>query len=125
MTAITVKVPAVPPRECSPNWRGHWSRRSSASRYFKDMVYMHAIDARNTRGVAFPLKKATLSLEVIYTTTRRRDLDNIVAMFKPGLDGLVKAELLTDDDAKHLKLGDINTRVGDTKTTIITLTERG
>ncbi len=32
METATIVVPMLPPRECSPNWRGHWTEHARAAR---------------------------------------------------------------------------------------------
>ena len=39
---------------------------------------------------------------------RRRDRDNLLASFKPGLDGIVDSALILDDDAEHLEIGKVD-----------------
>ncbi|GAI20459.1 unnamed protein product, partial [marine sediment metagenome] len=68
-------------------------------------------DARNRgyrEGMSFPFVKAKLDLTFIFPQQRRRDRDNLLASFKPGLDGIVDSGLLLDDDAEHLVIGKVD-----------------
>jgi len=111
---MRVEVPFLPPAECSPNWRGHWSRRHKAAKLYQQAVFYESVDARNKlerlpwRPWFPPFEKARLTLTFSFTYFRERDEDNLRAMFKPGQDALVQAELIKGDSPEHLVLGAIN-----------------
>jgi Holliday junction resolvase RusA-like endonuclease len=44
-------------------------------------------------------------LTFIFQEIRRRDRDNLLASFKPGVDAIVDAGLVLDDDSEHLQIG--------------------
>lgn len=44
--SLQVKIPALPPKECSPNWRGHWSQKARAFKEFKQLAYLCALEAK-------------------------------------------------------------------------------
>lgn len=82
-------------RELSPNWRGHWAGKAKAKKKLRDAWAGAALqqgarkitaDALTVRLVFFPPDK------------RARDLDNLLASVKAGLDGL--ADVLGVDDSK-------------------------
>ena len=54
---------------------------------------------------------ARLDLTMVYAVERVRDRDNIISMFKPGLDAVVRAGLIAGDDSKRLHWGDVNIEV--------------
>ncbi|GAI50850.1 unnamed protein product, partial [marine sediment metagenome] len=67
-------------------------------------------DARNRgyrKGLSFPFIKAKLNLTVVFAELRLRDEDNLLARFKPGLDAVVDAGLILDDDVEHLEIGQV------------------
>jgi len=114
---IIIEVPMLPPKECSPNWRGHWAQRSKASKAFKEAVFYFV--PRDTH-----FEKARLDLAFVFKDNRRRDEDNLRARFKPGQDALVLAGLIPDDNYWHLVMGDITIEVDKVRAplTIIKLT---
>ena len=133
---LRIEVPALPPKECNPNWRGHWSERQRASNEFKRSVFYCAIDARNRdeeailrrkSGEYYTFDKAKIDLTFIFPTIRGRDEDNLRAQFKPGLDALVMANFILDDTPEYLVTGDIKVDVDKDRApmTVIELTEAG
>ena len=92
-------------------------------------MFYCSVDARNRgyrEGVSFPFTKARLNLTFVFPEHRRRDRDNCLSMFKPGLDGIVDAGLLLDDDAEHLEIGNVDILVDPERAplTIIELEEQ-
>lgn len=108
---MRIEVTQLPPIEYSPNWRGHWTEKNRAGKIYHDAVFYCCVDARNRGfggGMSFPLTKAVLNLTFVFSEHRRRDRDNLLAKFKPGLDGIVGSGLLLDDDAEHLEIGKVD-----------------
>jgi len=125
---MRIEVSQVPPVEYSPNWRGHWVQRHQAGRTYGLAVFYCCVDYKNCLGDAFtPIQVARLDLTVVYPVTRVRDRDNLIAMFKPGLDAVVSAGLITGDDSKHLHWGEVNVETDKDRAplTIIELEEIG
>ena len=58
--------------------------------------------------MSFPFIKARLDLTFVFAEHRRRDRDNCLASFKPGIDAIVDAGLLLDDDSEHLQIGKVD-----------------
>ena len=107
---MRIEVHQLPPVTSSPNWRGHWAPQRKGARVYHNAVFYCCVDARNRgyrEGMSFPFTKARLNLTFVFPEQRRRDRDNLLARFKPGLDAIVDAGLLLDDDAKHLEIGEI------------------
>ena len=74
-------------------------------------MFYACVDARNRalmEGTNYLFIKAKLNLTFIFPQRRRRDRDNCLARFKPGLDAIVQAGLLLDDDAEHLQIGKVD-----------------
>ena len=108
---ITITVHQLPPQECSPNSRVHWAVRKIASDCYEAEVDVFAIQARNKDPRSYPLDKAIVTLTLVVADKRRRDLDNFWTRFKPGMDALVRAGVLVDDDIEHLQHGEITVEV--------------
>ncbi|GAI72999.1 unnamed protein product, partial [marine sediment metagenome] len=75
---------------------------------YHDAAFYCCVDARNRgyrEGLSFPFVKAKLNLTVVFAEMRLRDEDNLLARFKPGLDAVVDAGLILDDDVEHLEIG--------------------
>ena len=85
-----------PPRELSPNARhGHWSTLARAKQRYR---FACAVQAR-TQGVgAVQAREIAMSLVFVPPDRRARDLDNLIASMKAGLDGL--ADVLGVDDSR-------------------------
>ena len=104
---MRIEVTQLPPASSSPNWRGHWTQRDKEGKVYHNAVFYSCVDARNTaylKGISFPFVKAKLTLTCVFAEKRRRDRDNLLAKFKPGLDAIVHAGLVLDDDAGHLQV---------------------
>ncbi len=101
------EVSQLPPVEFSPNWRGFWADRYKAGQVYQNAVYYSCVDVRN-KGNCKPFDKATLNLTFVFALHRRRDRDNLIAMFKPGQDAIVDAGLIVDDDVEHLQIGKVD-----------------
>jgi hypothetical protein len=126
---MRIEVSQLPPVECSPNWRGHWSQRHEASIVYQTAVYYECIQVKNA-AIALdsewhPFKRPRLDLTFVFPCQRKRDEDNLRARFKPGQDALVLAGLIKGDTKDNLILGDINIEVDRLKAplTVIELRE--
>lgn len=111
MARLRIDVTQLPPASSSPNWRGHWGSKYKGSRVYHDAVFYCCVDARNRAlmgGVSLPFIKARLKLTFVFPEHRRRDRDNLLSQFKPGLDGIVDAGLVLDDAAEYLELGEVD-----------------
>lgn len=104
---MRIEVSQLPPVEFSLNWRGVWADRYKAGQVYQEAVFYSCVDARN-KGNWKPFDKARVNLTFVFAVRRRRDFDNLLARFKPGLDGIVQAGLIVDDDAEHLEIGKVD-----------------
>ena len=122
---MRIEIPFLPPGETSPNWRGHWSVKSPAAAKFREAVRLCAINQRNLTKKWKPFVRPIMSLTFVFDMVRNRDEDNMRARFKPGLDGLVDAELLLDDSPGRLITGELTMIIDKDRSpmTIIELTE--
>lgn len=119
---MLIEIPFLPPGEMSPNARLHWSVKSPAAAVFRDAVRLYCINQRNLTKRWVPFCRPVMDLTFIFDKDRRRDEDNMRARFKPGLDGMVDAELLIDDNPKRLITGDL-TMVVDKERAPLTIIE--
>lgn len=92
-----------PPRECSPNARVHWGVKARAASEYRQTCKVLGRSAYN-KGNAPLQDRVDVSITFVLTSKRRRDLDNLVAMFKPGMDGLVDGGLLRDDSIWDIRV---------------------
>lgn len=127
---MRIEVNQLPPIECSPNWRGHWAQRHQAARIYQEAVFYSCVDVRNQLmaiGEWQPFNRVRIDLTFVYPEYRRRDRDNIVSRAKSGIDAIVDAALLLDDDAEHLEIWKVDILVdpGRAPLTIIGLEELG
>ncbi|MBA7670780.1 hypothetical protein ES703_78927 [subsurface metagenome] len=108
---MRIKICQLPPNEYSPNWRGDWAQRYKAGQVYQEAVYYECVNERNKADKWKPVDRATVNLTFIFPCLRKRDEDNLRTRFKPGLDAMVKAGLITDDDMKHLNIGKVKVLV--------------
>ena len=123
--SMRIEVPFLPPVEYSPNSPVCWALKYKAGKLYHDAVFYCCVDARNRgyrKGLSFPLVKAKLNLTVVFAELRLRDEDNLLARFKPGLDAIVDAGLILDDDVEHLEIGRVEAVV-DLKPAPLTIIE--
>lgn len=82
-----------PPKELSPNARLHWSKKSKAAKAYRAACYLLTKQA----GVKVDWEgRVLVSLEYYPPNKRPRDLDNMLASTKSGLDGLADALNVND-----------------------------
>ncbi len=124
---MVIEIPFLPPEKLSPNARVHWSKRSPAAAAFRDAVRLCCIDRRNRAKKWVPFARPVMNLTFVFDKDRRRDEDNMRARFKPGLDGMVDAGLLLDDNPRRLITGRLTMVVDKDRAplTIIELEETG
>lgn len=118
---LTITIPGLPPAILSPNARVHWSQKARAANGYGATVFYCAVDARNRTGEPGKWKDldhAHVTVTFMLPDHRRRDLDNLIASFKPGLDALVRCGILEDDSAGHVTL-EYEAEFGDEAMTIV------
>lgn len=98
-----------PPKQLSPNARGHWSVKSRYARRYRSTCHAYAHNARVAAGVKLQAgQQLSLSLVFCPPDRRKRDDDNLVAAFKSGRDGI--ADALGIDDSQFVttfRIGDV------------------
>lgn len=84
-----------PPKELSPNSRGHWAALAKAKKAYREAcawtAKLHGASPIQADGLH-------LTIEFVPPTRRAFDLDNALARMKSGLDGL--ADVLGVDDSR-------------------------
>lgn len=82
-----------PPSSLSPNTRSHWRAHAKAKAQYRQACAYHA---RMQGAERIEAKRLSVRLRFVPPDRRRRDLDNLIASMKSGLDGL--ADVLKVDD---------------------------
>ena len=104
--AVTALVLAYPPKPLRPNARPNRYEKAAAVREYRYACKVDALNYMRRHGIESPLP-APVELVVTFSVAAGPlpDPDNALASFKAGIDGLVDARLLVDDNADVLKLG--------------------
>lgn len=79
-----------PPKDLSPNARLHWAKRSKAAKAYRTECGWHVRAACQQPKFA-PSGPITLDIEFVQPDRRGRDLDNMLASIKAGIDGIADA----------------------------------
>lgn len=97
---ISIELPYLPPAEYSRNARVHWTKLHKAKdRVYEDIAILLA-EAGFRREYIYI--KAHVTMRFYLPDKRQRDADNLITRSKPVLDGLVRAELIADDNLKTI-----------------------
>jgi len=99
---MRVEIPALPPKETNPNWRGHWGARAKSVKEFRKMAFYCAYN-QLLFGVPRFIKAEVEITLVIPDRRYFRDPDNMLSSIKPAIDGCVDAGIILGDDDKHLQ----------------------
>ena len=108
---LTITIPGLPPRECSPNARVHWIVKAKHAAHYRETVRIIAQSfareySRTESATSFvigqPPARALVDVTFIVPDKRRRDKTNYASAFKAGLDGLVDAGVIVDDSHEHI-----------------------
>jgi len=114
-----------PPKELSPNWRGHWARKAKAAKLYRMACRLAVLKSLSQDQVqqARQWGQLELSLNFYPRDRRKRDDDNLIASFKSGRDGI--ADALGVDDANFLTTARLMPFDSEHKATVIaTINER-
>lgn len=79
-----------PPSALSPNVRSHWRSHAKAKKSYRQACAWQALAQGVTAG-CMPAGRVRVSMTFMPPDKRRRDLDNLIAAMKSGLDGLADA----------------------------------
>jgi Holliday junction resolvase RusA-like endonuclease len=100
---LTIRLPYLPARELSPNWRSFMPGAMFAVKRERDQLQQDvAILAKaELSRVGIDQRPAFRRISIKYTflvpTQRHRDADNYIARMKPAQDALVKIGVVQDD----------------------------
>ena len=84
-----------PPAVLSPNARAHWARRSTAAKKYR----ADACLLSQSQGCrALDADRLTVEVTFYPPDKRRRDMDNLLAQIKSGLDGIADATGVDDSN---------------------------
>jgi hypothetical protein len=99
---VRIVIPMLPPKESSPNWRGHWTKKARAVHLYRVAAKYYALIASESTHPGY--EKAEVSISLVVRDSRYyRDPDNMVASLKPAIDGCVDAGIIRDDSDEHLR----------------------
>ena len=97
-----------PTKDLSPNARGHWAVKARAKKAYRALCAWQAKSQGMTRSDA---KRLHLKITFVPPNRRARDLDNMLASLKSGLDGL--CDVLGVDDSKwSIEISKADDRIG-------------
>lgn len=95
-----------PPAALSPNSRAHWAKKAKAVKAYRRDCGYATVGAKGRAGISGP---ASLSVTFRPPNARPRDMDNLLASIKAGLDGICDALAINDR-----QFGEITVRRGET-----------
>jgi len=99
-TTLTIALPGLPPKECSPNARVHWAEKAKFVAAYRLSTYYYASVEKRRQTWLAP-DKAKVDVTFVVPDRRRRDKTNLASAWKAGLDGIVDAGLIQDDSHEH------------------------
>ncbi len=88
-----------PPTETHPNSRKHWAVKMRVVKNYRHQCYMAARSYRID-----PAYEGDFEIKLVFRpkVNRKRDVDNLIAQVKAGLDGLADALQIDDSRFKTL-----------------------
>lgn len=103
---LTVMLP-WPPKALSPNERKHWRALAKAKAAYRAACATQAM-AQGAKRIS--AERLAVHLEFVPPDRRRRDMDNMIAAMKSGLDGL--ADVLGVDDNRWRLSAEVADKIG-------------
>lgn len=86
-----------PPKELSPNSRTYWRRKAEvAKKYRTDACWLTRALAKCNVMPFVEADKLLVSMTFFPPSNRKRDLDNLIASMKSGLDGVADGLMVND-----------------------------
>ena len=97
-----------PTADLSPNSRGHWAVKARAKKAYRMLCAWEA----QSQGIGLIYaERLHVKITFVPPNRRARDLDNLLASIKSGLDGL--CDVVGVDDSKWaLEISKANDRIG-------------
>ena len=96
---MKIVLPNLPPKEANPNSNSHFYIRSRVRREQHEQMLGYVLEQGRPDT---PFEKAHITITWRAKDKRKRDIDNLLSAMKGSIDGLVEADVLVDDSAKHL-----------------------
>ena len=97
-----------PTSDLSPNARGHWAIKARAKKAYRTLC---AWQAKAQGMTSLNAERLHLKITFVPPNRRARDLDNLLASLKSGLDGL--CDVLGVDDSKwSIEISKAEDRIG-------------
>lgn len=87
---------AWPPKELSPNARLHWSKVAKAKQAYRQYCWASAMEAGLHQYGLRTVGDIHLTMTFVPPDKRGRDMDNMFASMKAGLDGLADCLKVND-----------------------------
>lgn len=119
-----IEILMMPSRECSPNARVHWRKRSRAVKEARTQAELATRAALNayapglTSYCGATSTPVVIDIEVAWHGRRKTmDEDNLIASVKPMIDGISDALWFGSDD--HVRIGEVRQLRGAGTTTLI------
>lgn len=96
MSGILIRLP-WPSKRTSPNAKGQgkWRAKSQAAKAYKETCQKACWEQKIKR---VPFKSAEVHITIYMPDKRKRDLDNVLASIKQGLDAIAEATGVDDSD---------------------------
>jgi len=94
----------LPDRALHAHAKGTWRTKVKPTRRYRERAYAEALSICNRRP---NVTSAVIDVVFYYPDAKRRDVANSLQSIKPGIDGLVDAGWIRDDDFKHVHYGAI------------------
>lgn len=96
--SLTINLP-LPPKACSPNFKGHWAEKGRATKQYREAARMLCYAAKPKDWDA---ERISIKPEFFLSRHDTRgyhplDKQNAIASLKAAIDGLVDAGLLPND----------------------------
>jgi Holliday junction resolvase RusA-like endonuclease len=109
---FTVDFP-LPPREASPNWRGHWRRQREATTAYRETcgwILKSELPGVRFAGVRVSYEFFQASPLLPDNCATFRDSDNALAAMKAAQDSLKDAGVVPDDSYRFVSIGGVVVR---------------
>lgn len=115
----------APPAACSPNSTKRGHERWQAIKAYRHACKMDALSVKNATPGKYPLRPpiAMTVTFVLPSLAQRRDMDNLIASFKPGQDGIVDARIIPDDSVQVIARVDYRVAKGPRAQVAVTVEE--
>jgi len=92
-TGVKLELP-FPPADLTPHAKGNWRKKAAATKRYRSLCAYEAV-AQGVRRVEAHAIRARVT---IHRPNLRRDYQNCISCFKPGVDGI--ADVIGVDDGK-------------------------